>query len=183
MAEEWYYLKGDQQVGPVSREGMDEARRRGELTDATYVWREGMDQWQPAGQAEGLLAGGASAVPGPYPTAPPGPASDRPLQPPPQAGGYPVGMPPTTAARPNVPGATASLVCGIISLLCIGIVLGPVAIFMGLGALRRLREAPGQFSGGSLAKWGIGLGIAGTVLHLLGLIFIWLPRLTQSVGP
>ena len=70
MADAWYYLKGDQQIGPMPRQAFQDAAARGELTAQTYVWTEGMAQWLPAAQVPGLLP---MAVP-PPPVAPSAPA-------------------------------------------------------------------------------------------------------------
>ena len=66
-------------------------------------------------------------------------------------------------------GATLSLVFGIIGLVFLGIILGPVATFLGLGALGRINENP-ELGGRRRATAGLVLGIAGTVLGVLQLV-------------
>ena len=46
----WYVYQNNVQTGPVSA---DQLSGMG-LTPATLVWREGMEQWQPAGQVSEL---------------------------------------------------------------------------------------------------------------------------------
>lgn len=46
----WYVYQNNVQTGPVSE---DQLSGMG-LTPATLVWREGMEQWQPAGQVSEL---------------------------------------------------------------------------------------------------------------------------------
>ena len=46
----WYVYQNNVQTGPVSE---DQLSGMG-LTPATLVWREGMEQWQPAGQVPEL---------------------------------------------------------------------------------------------------------------------------------
>lgn len=46
----WYYLQGDQQIGPVRQEELVSLLIRGQVPADTYVWSEGMAQWQPANQ-------------------------------------------------------------------------------------------------------------------------------------
>lgn len=44
----WYYVNREQQRGgPVDPEALAAALARGELDDASLVWREGLAQWQP----------------------------------------------------------------------------------------------------------------------------------------
>lgn len=100
MADEWYYLRGDQQVGPISRQALQEAAYGREVNGETLVWSEGMPQWSPARTVAGLT---------PAATMPP------PIQPPMQ--GMPVSphMVPGYAAMPkpdsHLLGAILTLVC------------------------------------------------------------------------
>ncbi|MFC8869751.1 DUF4190 domain-containing protein [Streptomyces sp. NPDC057148] len=55
--------------------------------------------------------------------------------------------------------AIAGLVCGIVGLLILPIILGPLAIVFGAVSLRR--------TGSTMAKWAIGLGIADILLMIL----------------
>ncbi len=43
----WYYASGDQQLGPVSDEDLNNLVQQGTVTDATLVWKEGMADWVP----------------------------------------------------------------------------------------------------------------------------------------
>ena len=66
-------------------------------------------------------------------------------------------------------GATISLLFGIVGLLLFGIILGPTAIVLSLGAKGRIRENP-ELGGGGRATAGLVLGIVDTVLAALGLL-------------
>ena len=71
--------------------------------------------------------------------------------------------------------AIAALVCGITSILCVGvlgIVLGPTAIGLGVGARRTTARSNGWRTGDGMATAGIVCGIIGTVLGLVYLVFI-----------
>lgn len=57
----WYYLRENQQQGPVSDADLNQLVQQGVVTEATMVWREGMDQWQSLGQATGVVAPVAEA--------------------------------------------------------------------------------------------------------------------------
>ena len=57
---EWYYAKGGQQQGPVSREQLLELIRDGGLdAEKDLVWNSSMSDWKPASQVTGLVPGSA----------------------------------------------------------------------------------------------------------------------------
>jgi hypothetical protein len=73
MSEQWYYSHEGQELGPVSAAQLKQLAEDGSLKATDLVWREGMDDWAPAGQVKGLVAafvpdappsrGGAKAAP------------------------------------------------------------------------------------------------------------------------
>lgn len=136
MADEWYYLVGQRQVGPVSREEVRSAVQRGEISPASYVWSEGMEQWAPAASVPGLLEMAAGMVPPAIPT-----------------------------QKENAPGAIGSLVCGIIGLFCCAFVFGIIAIVWGLSARRKIEDNPQRYTGDHYALAAIILGIVGLLIH------------------
>jgi uncharacterized RDD family membrane protein YckC len=73
----WYYVDAGQQAGPVTDEELDNLVRSGKVRADTLIWREGMANWVPHGQAR------PSATPPPAVAAPPVGAA----VPPPAAGG------------------------------------------------------------------------------------------------
>jgi uncharacterized RDD family membrane protein YckC len=62
----WNYLEGSEQRGPITEADFDALVRAGKISDDTYVWREGMAEWQPYGVVRGAAAGMA---PPPLPAA------------------------------------------------------------------------------------------------------------------
>lgn len=66
--------------------------------------------------------------------------------------------------------AVVALVLGICSVFCC--FLGPVAFFLGNSALRRIRGSGGTVSGEGMAQAGRILGIIGTVLLALGVLWV-----------
>ena len=47
---DWYYADDDhQQIGPINDEQLFAAYESGVITEATLVWRDGMDEWLPLG--------------------------------------------------------------------------------------------------------------------------------------
>jgi uncharacterized RDD family membrane protein YckC len=57
----WYYAQGNEQIGPVEEAAFEAAVSNGTVTDATYVWREGMPEWQPWEVVRGGGRGGMGA--------------------------------------------------------------------------------------------------------------------------
>jgi hypothetical protein len=92
--------------------------------------------------------------------------------PPPPGGGY-GGYQPGGAgyAAPRTDGlAIASLIVGILSLLCCGVILGPVAAIMGFISRNRIAQSGGAVTGGGMAMAGLILGVIGFLLWIVILI-------------
>lgn len=49
MESTWWYADNNEKKGPVLESDLLILRRRGEVTDATLVWKEGMEQWEAFG--------------------------------------------------------------------------------------------------------------------------------------
>ncbi len=64
-----------------------------------------------------------------------------------------------------------ALILGIVSVVCCSI-LGPVAFFIGNSSLTRIRASNGALGGAGLAQAGRILGIVGTVLLALGVLYV-----------
>src|SRR4051812_11586137 len=62
----WFYLRGDEKVGPISQDELCEMFRRGLLTLQTMVWTEAFDRWTPASSIAALRA--LSGVSAPQPS-------------------------------------------------------------------------------------------------------------------
>ena len=82
MANEWYYSIEGNQTGPCSEEEFQQLLTDGTISRETPVWRDGLKDWLPAGQVEGLVA--MQAVPAqpaatqPVATEPPAAAAQNP---------------------------------------------------------------------------------------------------------
>jgi hypothetical protein len=77
-------------------------------------------------------------------------------------------------ARPKAPGATVSLVLGIIAVagalvLVVPVFLAPLAWYHGAAAMRRVDREPDRWTGRGEAKAGLVLGIIGTGLMAVAL--------------
>lgn len=58
----WYYTRDGHQSGPVTQAELADAARRGEITGADLIWKQGMTDWIPASSVRGLLPRTASTA-------------------------------------------------------------------------------------------------------------------------
>ena len=163
---EWFYGKEGEQYGPIDEATLRARITTGEIGPRDLIWSEGMAEWTPLSQLPQF---------GPTGGVPPqvaGVVADRPLvgvestspYAPPMAssgGAY--------SAGPVMPGtnglAIASMICGILSLLCGGIFLGIPAVICGHLALNRLNHPNNH-------QEGRGMAIAGLVCGYVGFAFM-----------
>src|SRR5262249_51361034 len=73
MATQWFYTERGEQRGPVGFEDLKSRAERGSLRADDLVGGEGMPQWKPASQVDGLFAS-----PRPAPPPLPGQSTDGP---------------------------------------------------------------------------------------------------------
>jgi Domain of unknown function (DUF4190) len=90
--------------------------------------------------------------------------------PPPPPPGYGSGYGDQPAAAGTNTKAVWSLVLGILSLFCCGVVTGVIAIVLGRMAQNEIAASGGYQGGAGMAKAGFVLGIIGAVLSVLGLV-------------
>ena len=64
----WFYIKNEQQCGPVSRDEIIRLLAQGELTQDTSVWAEGTENWQPISQTPDFAALRPAGLPVQRPT-------------------------------------------------------------------------------------------------------------------
>jgi hypothetical protein len=84
---DWYYVGHYGQLGPLTREQVDELVEGGVIAPDTYVWRPGMAQWQIAESVGELRDIFQKAIP--FSAPPPPPFSDPRSAPPQQNYGRP----------------------------------------------------------------------------------------------
>ncbi len=60
---QWYYANDGQQVGPIEEPEFKNLIAAGGITPETQVWTEGLEQWVPAGDVEGLIPSAADSLP------------------------------------------------------------------------------------------------------------------------
>lgn len=68
---DWYYIGHYGQLGPLTREQIDELIGGGVISRETYVWRAGMSQWQAADAISDLSSAFRAAEPYIAPPPPP----------------------------------------------------------------------------------------------------------------
>jgi hypothetical protein len=163
----WYYLKGGQQVGPISWEDLFRAAQAKAFGPPDMVWGPGLPTWRPAANIPGLFAppstsvAPVAAVPSPMPARPPGYAPQPVARAARPAGDDPVMRMVLPVGRS--PWAIAAGYLGLFSLL---VIPAPFALATGLLALHDIREDPAKHGKGR-AVFGIVMGTLGT-LALIG---------------
>jgi hypothetical protein len=64
----WYFADGDEERGPVTEAQIRTLIGTGNLKPDDLVWREGLDDWTPAGEVPGLFGAGSAALDAQLPT-------------------------------------------------------------------------------------------------------------------
>lgn len=127
------------------------------------------DPNQPYGEQPGQQPGYGQQ--NPY-GQPPAYGQQNPYGQPPAYGQNPYGQPGYgDAVAQKHPRATMILVFGILGLICCS-VFAPVAWVMGNNAVKEIDAAPGRYTGRDLANVGKILGIVGTCLLVLTIVFV-----------
>lgn len=134
----------------------------------------------------------------PVESTPPPPPAAQPQQPqqpqqqtspwlnvPPAPAQYPQGQPyaqvPQYQQQPPTDGkATASLVCGILSILCFGILTGIPAIILGHISRGSIQRSGGRLQGGGMALAGLIMGYASLVISALFIAAIMIPNFMRA---
>jgi len=114
----------------------------------------------------------SGSTPPPPPPPPPPPYGTPPAYgaPPPPGYGYPAGG--AYAVPQGNKKALWSMIVGILSLICCGIVTGIVAIVLSQQAKREIAASGGMQTGAGQAQAGFILGIIGIALSVVGIIAI-----------
>jgi phage FluMu protein Com len=68
--------------------------------------------------------------------------------------------------------ARNSLICGLIGLLCLGIILGPIAILLGINGLKKAKRNP-RMGGDSAARAGIILGVVDIIVSIVWIAYVF----------
>ncbi len=160
---DWYYAQNSQQAGPVSQEELAELFRNGTLKPTDLVWNETMAEWTPIGK---IAEFATAAPPVSEPALSPLPSSPAPDSPPSLAATPYHPQTQGGAAPRTEPLATTSLVLGLLTPLCCGVITGLPAIICGHIALSRLSKDP-SLGGKGVAVAGLVLGYVGTLFNLV----------------
>ncbi|MBN2506734.1 MAG: DUF4190 domain-containing protein [Verrucomicrobia bacterium] len=161
-------LAADQhEYGPASATLVRQWIAEGRVNAQTRIKPEGAAEWRTAGELSEFsdLLGTTPASSETLPA--PAPASSVTV---PDAG---------AVAVPRVGLAVASLVLGILSLLCGGFILGIPAIIVGHIAHRRTRRSPGEYGGAGFAIAGLVMGYCSVVATAL-MLAVLMPSLDAA---
>jgi hypothetical protein len=146
--------------GPVSLEQLKQWVAEGRINPQTQLQAEGATEWKTAAsmpELAGLLYAGA-----------------------PRPGSSPPTIGPVGPAQEQTGLAVASLVLGLLSVVCFGILAGIPAIICGHIARSRARRLPGQYGGAGQALAGLVLGYVSVALTFLVLPAMLLPALSKA---
>lgn len=167
MAEqEWYYAVNGRQLGPVDLDTLRQLLAQQNVQPSDLVWRQGMNNWQPAGSVAECGSSEPTIAPIPvavYPATGAGPAPyGTPGQPAP-----PAPLPYATATTSSQGRATTAFVISLLGFFCFGIVLGPISIYLAVRAKANMAQS-GDFTGHGLASAALVIGIVDIFVFLLG---------------
>jgi hypothetical protein len=90
-------------------------------------------------------------------------------------------------AQPRNDGlAIASLIVGIVGVvcffICLGVILGPTAAIMGFVSRQRIASSGGMLGGGGMAMAGLILGVVGFVVSVIWFFFFILSNHTTTTN-
>jgi len=151
---QWYYLVGDEQAGPVSFEELRHLAHDGRVTPRTLVWKEGLEDWTPAGEIPGLLG---AAPPPPAPVSPAAPAPDFP---------GPARHVDTHLAKAILATIFCCMPLGVVAIVKAVMVQGRLDAGDVDGAHRLSREAS------TWGNWSIGLALVGMAIYFVFVAFM-----------
>ena len=170
---EWFYGKEGQQYGPIDEATLRARITTGEVGPHDLIWSEGMAAWTPLSQLPqfGSTGGVPPQISGAVADPPlEGVGSTSPYAPPVAS---PMAVYPAGPVMPGTNGlAIASMICGILSLLCGGVFLGIPAVICGHLALNRLKNPDNHQVGRGMAIAGLVCGYAGLAFTAIFLLVI-----------
>jgi hypothetical protein len=168
MSDQWFYaVGGSQQSGPVTMVQLADLARAGNLRPNDLVWREGMPEWATASTVQGLFA--SASAPPPPPLA----STGAPAQPLPYANLHapPAHFQPYGGPMSYAGDARTAMILAIIGVFILGPILQPIALVLGYGARRKMRES-GNPDGEGMAVAAITIGWIMCGLYALGVLAI-----------
>ena len=152
----WFYMKNQEQVGPLDWEQLTAAAREGRLLPNDAVWTQGMPQWQAAGSVAGLFAmqtQQAFAYGSQGYVVPPSQNNTDPLL----RMALPIGR------------SWWAIAAGYFGLFSLIILPAPIALLLGIAALADIRRHPEKLGKGR-AIFGVIMGLLGTGILIAGLV-------------
>ena len=160
----WYYRRGEAQLGPVSWEDLVNTARAGGLGSGDLVWTDGMVQWQAAATIPGLLPVQAPVAMPPMRPVYTGPPQPSPGDDPAMRWLLPVGR------------SGWAIAAGYLGLLSFLGIFAPVALIVGIVAVRDIQQHPEKHGLGR-AWFGIVMGALGSIALVVGIASLVMPKL------
>ena len=154
---QWYYADNGNQQVEVQEAELPQLVVTGKINASTLVWNSSMSDWQPANNALPQLFGGATAAAS---STTPSVAGSSPYSPPTAAQNRTVAV---EQPNPTHGLQIASLVCGILSIMCFGPLTGIPAVICG-------HIARSKHMALTQSKEGTGMALAGLILGYLGIV-------------
>jgi hypothetical protein len=174
---DWYYASNGQQAGPVSQEELAELFRNGTVKPFDLVWNETMAEWTPIGKMTDFALSSPPAAVSSIPQGFPPLETPPPMSSPTEAPVFQPAQPYGSSVNNIVPPpratdglAIASLVLGLLTLLCCGVFTGIPAIICGHISLLKVSRNP-NLQGKGMAIAGLVLGYVGTIGTILYFVF------------
>jgi hypothetical protein len=178
---DWFYARNNQQQGPVALAALQDLVRTGQLQASDLVWREGMPNWLPAAQVPDLFAGQARVPPPAAPQTGWQPQAPAPYPQPGVGTPYYGGGPGYASAGKSYNGmAVTSFVLSLVGLLFCGVILGIVAIILGVVAMNGMK-ASGNPQGRGLSIAGIIIGVIDIVAGIV-IVIVFMSRAAHNAG-
>jgi hypothetical protein len=152
----WYFLRGEDKIGPLALSQMTAAMKVGDLNPSDLVWTAGMDSWETAGSIAWL-----SISPTPLPLPPNDPSKN---------------LGDDAMLRWVIPIGRSgwALASGYLGLLVFIPFVAPAAAITGVLAIRDIRRR--EIHGMGRAVFGIVMGAIGIGVYAA----IWMPAILSS---
>lgn len=159
---EWYYAAENEQQVLFNETEFPQLIADGRITTATLVWNQNMTDWQAAGQVKPELFNPAQPVAQAAQASPylaPQAAQPHRTQ---------VAGPPQQDESHGL--QLASMICGILSITCLGALTGIPAIICGHLGRSKKRQLTGSTDGSGMALAGLIMGYASIALTFIAVV-------------
>ena len=149
-----YISRDGQRLGPYTLQQINAGASFGSFTSSDLAWIEGWADWQPLSMVPGFVP--PVSAPSPYLPILSQKDSITPRT--------------STTSRPRSGLSIFSLVCGIMSLFCLGFITGIPAIICGHIARSKIKNDPTNYDGAGMALAGLIMGYVSTTIIFIAVL-------------